>query len=100
MLRAMQEVPKDAVTEEKRTQASVHEELRGFLECPICFEEFGDSWVMACRNDHWMCSTCYPKLKACPECREEIKGAASRRCRQLEKVLKLVSALQLPEEDN
>ena len=93
--KAMLEAPGDGEMQIEMTQEQVHEELKEFLECGICYEEFGDSPVLACHNDHWICSICYPRNRICPWCKIDIQGMEPRRCRTSEKMLKLVSALKL-----
>ena len=96
ILKSLREVARDGGTEEKLTQERVHEELKEFLECSICFEEYGEGPILACRNDHWICSGCHPRNAICPWCREDIQREAPRRCRTSEKILRLIAALELP----
>ena len=96
ILKSLREVSSDRAAEEKLTQERIHEELKEFLECSICFEEYGEGPILACRNDHWICSLCHPRNAICPWCREDIISEAPRRCRTSEKILKLVAALELP----
>ena len=96
ILRAMLDKHVDGEAKEKLTQVRICEDLKDFLECSICFEEFGDTPVLACTNDHWICSSCYPRNKFCPWCREDIQRTVPRRCRTSEKILKLIVALEIP----
>ena len=65
ILKSLREVARDGGTEEKLTQERVHEELKEFLECSICFEEYGEGPILACTNDHWICSACHPRNQCC-----------------------------------
>jgi len=38
------------------------------LECPVCLE-VATIPIFQCPDSHLVCSTCLPKIKACPECR-------------------------------
>ena len=96
ILKSLREVARDGGTEEKMAQERVHEELKEFLECSICFEEYGEGQILACKNDHWICSGCHPRNAICPWCREDIQREAPRRCRTSEKILRLIAALELP----
>jgi len=50
----------------------VHEETaQDILECPICLE-LPDKPVYQCKNGHLICRACYPKVKICPVCRENL----------------------------
>ena len=96
ILKSLHEVPSEGAVEDKLTQERIHEELKEFLECSICFEEYGEGPILACRNDHWICSTCYPRNATCAWCREDIQRETPRRCRTSEKILKLIAVLELP----
>jgi hypothetical protein len=81
---------------EKLSQEGVMAELKEFLECSICFEEFGDLPILACSNDHWMCSKCVPKHSLCPYCREPFGiTRPPKRCRTSEKIMKLVAMIEM-----
>ena len=55
-------------------------ELKEFLECSICFEEFENLKIFACINDHWICMKCLPQNESCPFCRVDFdKHPPSRR---------------------
>eukprot|EP00092_Neocalanus_flemingeri_P026640 GFUD01028875.1.p1 GENE.GFUD01028875.1~~GFUD01028875.1.p1 ORF type:complete len:813 (-),score=199.48 GFUD01028875.1:264-2702(-) len=47
------------------------------LECPVCFET-ADVPIFMCSEMHLICSSCYPKIRECPECRVPYIGAAKR----------------------
>ena len=102
ILKSLLEVASDSAAKEELTQERIQEDLKEFLECPICCEEYGEGPILACWNDHWICSNCHPKNAICPWCRkpwggEDIQMEAPRRCRTSEKILKLIAALELPQ---
>ena len=47
------------------------------LECPVCFETVS-SPIFMCLNMHLVCFICYPRLKKCPECRENYEETPRR----------------------
>ena len=48
--------------------ASVEEDWREALECPVCYELMTPPITM-CENGHNTCNTCKPNLRQCPTCR-------------------------------
>ena len=54
------------------------------LECPVCFETVS-SPIFMCSEMHLICSSCYPRLKKCPECREKYKKKTPKIHRYAEK---------------
>ena len=53
----------------QKTVKEYIEDLREFLECSICFDQFEDLKIFACINDHWICMRCLPQNESCPFCR-------------------------------
>ena len=56
-------------TTNKKTFKEYVEDLKEFLECSICFDQFEDLKIFACINDHWICMRCLPQNESCPFCR-------------------------------
>jgi hypothetical protein len=83
------------VEHEPLSQQGLLEELREYLECPICYEEFGASPINACSNDHWICCKCLPRNSCCPWCRESFQTCTPKRCRTSEKILKIVTMIEI-----
>ena len=52
-------------------------EREASLECPVCFET-ASAPIFACPEMHLICSSCCPKLKECPECREKYQNPPRR----------------------
>lgn len=96
ILKCLLEVPGEGQAKEKVSQEMIMEELKEYLECNICYEEFDGTPLLACENDHWLCSKCYQRNETCPTCRVDLNRRVPRRCRTSEKILKLISALELP----
>jgi hypothetical protein len=42
--------------------------------CAVCFESLRNCVVFGC--GHWLCATCSPLVKVCPECRRPVKSRA------------------------
>jgi hypothetical protein len=80
--------------EDKFSKERVLEELIDFLDCGICFEEFGDSTIFSCANDHWLCTKCLPRNSCCPWCREKFSLHPPQRRRTSEKILKLLAMIK------
>jgi ankyrin repeat protein len=94
ILKWLSETPKEDI-EEILSQERVLEELKEFLECSICFDNYGDSPILSCTNDHWICSICLPKNSCCPWCREQYSTAPPQRRRTSEKILKLLAMIKM-----
>merc|ERR1719341_310330 len=43
------------------------------LTCPVCLET-ASAPIYMCQQMHLICSSCRPRLSACPECRQKYKG--------------------------
>ena len=80
-------------TGQKSLMASI-EDLKEFLDCSICFDEFEDLKIFACINDHWICSKCLPLNDSCPFCRTSFYDHAATRRYTSEKFLSLVMAMK------
>jgi ankyrin repeat protein len=94
ILKWLSETPKEDVVE-NLSQERVLEELKEFLECSICFDNYGDSPILSCTNDHWICSICLPRNSCCPWCREQYSTAPPQRRRTSEKILKLLAMIKM-----
>ena len=44
------------------------------LKCPVCTEIPRNKTIYQCKNGHFVCNMCHPKLdvKKCPECRDDL----------------------------
>nr|CAI5831327.1 unnamed protein product [Callosobruchus analis] len=60
------------------------------LECPICYNEFGER-IYLCPSGHSLCETCSPILAYCPLCRLRIQDVV--RNYTLEKITKYVAEI-------
>ena len=74
----------------KRTIKESIEELKEFLECSICFEQFENLKIFACINDHWICMNCLPQNESCPFCRVYFNKHPPTRRITSEKFLKIL----------
>ena len=45
------------------------DELKEFLECPVCLRVPRSAPVYQCDRGHVVCNECHPKLSLCPMCR-------------------------------
>ena len=48
------------------------------VECPVCLEQASTPIFMCQDLQHLVCSSCRPRLKECPECRQVYRGAPKR----------------------
>ena len=82
------------VAPEKKTIKQSIEDLKEFLECTICFDEFSNLRVYSCVNDHWICEKCLPQNQSCPFCRIEFCIYPPKRCITSEKFLRIVLTMR------
>ena len=47
------------------------------VECPVCME-LASAPIFMCQEQHLVCSSCRPRLRECPECREVYRGKPRR----------------------
>ena len=85
--------PSEPIKKETSKQKSMNEsieDLKEFLDCSICFDEFEDLKIFACINDHWICSKCLPLNESCPFCRSSFYEHAAMRRYTSEKFLSIL----------
>ena len=95
----MVDVPKDKVISNTESHRFIQflkkkiVEKKALLECPVCLETASVP-IYACKKMHLICSSCYPKLETCPECRTEFSNPASSRNRLREETLEELRKLE------
>ena len=60
------------------------DDLKDFLECPICMTIPNEGPIYQCESGHIICKDCHPKLEQCPQCRQKLGKI---RALQLEKII-------------
>ena len=80
-------------TKQKPMKESI-QDLKEYLDCSICFEEFEDLKIFACVNDHWICMRCLPQNESCPFCRVDFSLYPPARRITSEKILQILSMTQ------
>ena len=61
--------PKVQRMAEKLLSTISTDELKDFLECPVCLRFPRSAPIFQCERGHIVCSECHPKLVTCPVCR-------------------------------
>ena len=87
------ELPPVSQSSQKTMKESI-DDLREFLECSICFDEFENLKIFACINDHWICMRCLPQNESCPFCRVDFDRHPPARRITSEKFLQILVDLK------
>ena len=82
-----------SATKQKPMRESI-QDLKEFLDCSICFDEFEDLKIFACVNDHWICMRCLPQNESCPFCRVDFALYPPARRITSEKILQILTDTQ------
>ena len=53
------------------------EDLRNYLECPICLETPNRPPIFQCNKGHLICSSCRPRVRVCPVCRVRLPSISN-----------------------
>ena len=73
------------------------DDLKDFLECPICVTIPNRGPIYQCESGHIICKDCHSKLTKCPQCRNPL---GKTRALQLEKIIEKYLNLERSAGDN
>ena len=88
------EVARSTTASKQKPLRESIKDLKEFLECSICFDEFEDLKIFACVNDHWICMRCLPQNESCPFCRVDFALYPPARRITSEKILQILKDTQ------
>lgn len=88
------EVARSTTASKQKPLRESIKDLKEFLECSICFDEFEDLKIFACMNDHWICMRCLPQNESCPFCRVDFALYPPARRITSEKILQILKDTQ------
>ena len=73
------------------TIAKEIEEKERDLECPVCFD-ICVAPIYTCDLSHQICQSCRPRMRSCPQCREQYRKL-KRRHKEKEEISQQLQAL-------